>query len=514
MHRRPRPVRAGHGARCRCLRRRPRLLYPLAARQVGRVRHQQLVARRRGECRRHRLPSRRRARPSAAPRPARRRRRSRAPARRSACAAAKAGPRQELTLGDAQRVARHARLEAGTVLAALHDAHRGTRARPRPARRRSDGRRAAVGPSAGTGPAVGRRRRAQQGEEIPLALAHAAADGGQLDRARRAAQVGRRLQGADGGPLDRGVDLPPVHAGRRHRPRRPRRRRRPAARAARRSRRPRRSRRSATPGRTASRCPRPGRRCGPAPSRGRRAARRARPGSCPSGSRRAPSRGARRVGGGPPASARRARAPGRTSPSASRKGRGSPSGSDGGRPAMDAGSTVWMAARARPAWAVRAARAPAHSSSRRILRGIVSPSRRSTTSQLAPSSSPSPERHDAGHRHAGRRGRTQQGRLHPRPAAAGELSPRSICRMSGCTAPPAARRSKALVTPRGAARQAAQALRRCRRADAPARPASSSCSGGSPSLLDGDDRPPAVVELVQVLADAVAGLRRRRSGSS
>ena len=63
---------------------------------------------------------------------------------------------------------------------------------------------------------------------------------------------------------------------------------------------------------------------------------------------------------------------------------------------MVAGSMVWMAASARPAWAVRAARAAAHSSSRRILRGIVSPSRRSTTSQLAPSSSPSPTATTAG----------------------------------------------------------------------------------------------------------------------
>ena len=73
------------------------------------------------------------------------------------------------------------------------------------ARRAPPGRR---WPSARGGIAGGH---AEEHEEIPLALADPAPDGGQLHRAGRPAQVGRGLQGADGGPLDRGVDLPPVH---------------------------------------------------------------------------------------------------------------------------------------------------------------------------------------------------------------------------------------------------------------------------------------------------------------
>ena len=108
------------------------------------------------------------------------------------------------------------------------------------------------------------------------------------------------------------------------------------------------------------------------------------------GSRRAPSPPARPAGVRPASQRTPSSSAGRTSPSASRRGSGSPSGSDGGSPSMAAGSMRWMPASAVPAWSVRARRAAAQASSRRILRGIVSPSRRSTTSQLAPSSSPSP----------------------------------------------------------------------------------------------------------------------------
>ena len=75
----------------------------------------------------------------------------------------------------------------------------------------------------------------------------------------------------------------------------------------------------------------------------------------------------------------------------------------------------WRPARARPGRSGRG-RAAAHSASRRILRGMVSPSKRSTTSQLAPSSLAVAERHDRGHRHAGRRRGAQQRGLHPDPA--------------------------------------------------------------------------------------------------
>ena len=81
---------------------------------------------------------------------------------------------------------------------------------------------------------------------------------------------------------------------------------------------------------------------------------------------------------------------GRTSPRASSRGRGSRSGSARGSPSTPAGSMAWMAARARPHCAVSAPRAVAHSPSRRILRGMVSPSSRSTTNQAGPMSSSSP----------------------------------------------------------------------------------------------------------------------------
>ena len=120
-------------------------------------------------------------------------------------------PEAELAFRHPQRIARHARLEAGAVRAPLHQtvevlAHgldELGRGRPSEGRRR---------PIRRVGPGGGGRRRAQEGEEVPLALADAPADGGQLDRAGGATEVRRGLQGADGGPLHRGVHLPPVDA--------------------------------------------------------------------------------------------------------------------------------------------------------------------------------------------------------------------------------------------------------------------------------------------------------------
>src|ERR1700683_4245809 len=174
---------------------------------------------------------------------------------------------------------------------------------------------------------------------------------------------------------------------------------------------------------------------------------------------------------------------------------------------MRSGPMVWMAPSARPHCAVSAARASAHSSSRRILRGMVSPSRRCTTSQAAPSAPGSPMATTAGTGTPAARAasnRSRSARVLTAPWAGSW--PRSICRMSGVVAPSVSR-SKALVT-----REAPPERRRRARTRPPscapsAAASSSPLSLGATSapLLDGDDRPPGVVELVQVLADAVAG---------
>ena len=119
-----------------------------------------------------------------------------------------------------------------------------------------------------------------------------------------------------------------------------------------------------------------------------------------------------RVGRGP-ATARPA--PGPVAPRGGHRGSraGGPGDRHGGNPGTDAGSMEWMAARARAVWSVRAGRAAANPSSRRIRRGMVSPSSRSTTSH--PGSEPvgGPGGHHLGHRHPGPPGRPQQARLHP-----------------------------------------------------------------------------------------------------
>ena len=68
-------------------------------------------------------------------------------------------------------------------------------------------------------------------QEVPLVLAHAAADGGQLDGTGGAGEVGHRLHDAHDPPLERAEDLPPTHD-RRGRPARRPRSRRPSNRSA------------------------------------------------------------------------------------------------------------------------------------------------------------------------------------------------------------------------------------------------------------------------------------------
>ena len=137
---------------------------------------------------------------------------------------------------------------------------------------------------------------------------------------------------------------------------------------------------------------------------------------------------------------------------------GRASGSACGRPSIVSGSMVWMAARARPHWAVRARRAPAHSGSRRILRGIVSPSRRSTTSQAAPRVPRSPMATTAGTGTPAVRAASSSTRSRRTFASPAASPARSTWRMSGRVAPPAAgSRSNALGDPRGAAGQPPQA---------------------------------------------------------
>src|SRR5207248_717628 len=48
-------------------------------------------------------------------------------------------------------------------------------------------------------------------QQVPLVLAGSAADGGQLDRAHGAREVGERLSDAHDPPLQRAQDLPPAH---------------------------------------------------------------------------------------------------------------------------------------------------------------------------------------------------------------------------------------------------------------------------------------------------------------
>ncbi len=117
----------------------------------------------------------------------------------------------QFALDGPECVARDARLELLATLGARHDrfevlAHRLYQlGRSGSAEgRQCDARRGLVGT------VLGWDAHTQEDEEVPLALADPAADSGQLDRARGAAQVGRGLERADGGPLHGGVDLPPV----------------------------------------------------------------------------------------------------------------------------------------------------------------------------------------------------------------------------------------------------------------------------------------------------------------
>ena len=200
---------------------------------------------------------------------------------------------------------------------------------------------------------------------------------------------------------------------------------------------------------------------------------------------------------------------GRTSPSASSRGRGSRSGSARGRPATRSGSMAWMAARARPHCAARAARAIGPGRVAENLAGdglalepLDHQPGRADVVVLA-------QGDDARDRDAGASGRLEQVALGPHGARVGPR-PRSTWRMSG-RRPPSDSRSNALVT------REAPPESRCRSCTVPPRrrpsaPASSSLRvtllTGAP-LLDRDDRPPGLIELVQVLADAVTGARLR-----
>ena len=113
------------------------------------------------------------------------------------------------------------------------------------------------------------------------------------------------------------------------------------------------------------------------------------------------------------------------SPVASRVARSWASWSPPERPGTASSGMRWMRASASPHWAARRGRAAENSSSRRILRAIVSPGTRSTTIHAAPNPAPAgspgpapsmasdprgPCRHHSGHGHAlGRRGPQQRG---------------------------------------------------------------------------------------------------------
>ena len=152
-------------------------------REVGGVRHQQLVAGRPRELTRNRFPLR--------VEPARAQRGGQCgivgeaqtgQARRVGVGESRT--ETELALGDRQGVARHVGLEACAALAVLHHlvqvlAHRLDQLGRGGS---SEGRRRSVRRQGSGG---GGRRRAQKGEEVPFALTDAAADGGQLHRTRR-----------------------------------------------------------------------------------------------------------------------------------------------------------------------------------------------------------------------------------------------------------------------------------------------------------------------------------------
>ena len=172
------------------------------------------------------------------------------------------------------------------------------------------------------------------------------------------------------------------------------------------------------------------------------------------------------------------------------------------------GRSRWMAASARAALRRSArARAVAHSGSRRSLRGIVSPSSRSTTSQPGSSPSPAPAA-------------TTSGTGTPAPAAPPAAGP-PRCAPGAGTDPVAALllEDQRPADPvrgyeveragdaGGAAGEAPEI--RHRAAEGPAELVGDLARSTRP-LVDGDDRPPAVVELVEVLGDAVARCDRSR----
>ena len=87
---------------------------------------------------------------------------------------------------------------------------RPTPAPPRAARPWSGGRARSPRRGSTAGARALERRTGEQAEHVPLVLAHPPADGGELHRAGRPAQVAPRLHDADHAPLERAERLPPA----------------------------------------------------------------------------------------------------------------------------------------------------------------------------------------------------------------------------------------------------------------------------------------------------------------
>ena len=224
------------------------------------------------------------------------------------------------------------------------------------------------------------RRAGQQAEHVPLVLAHPPTDRGELHRARRAAEVAPRLHDADDAPLERAEHLPPAErlevdrraagrlVGRRPAPRGWRRRPPGSGEPNRHARTQNQPRSSIGSPRWASSQSRTA--CSPSGSTSRLPSRKS-PWTTRGSFERRPVRlepaeaRARR-----PGAARRARR--------ARRGTARPGRLRSGPSTASVGMR-WTAAIAAPTCAPSRARAVAHSSSRRSLRAIVSPSSRSTT---------------------------------------------------------------------------------------------------------------------------------------
>ena len=341
--------------------------------------------------------------------------------------------------------------------------------------------------SGGDGARASERSAGEQAEQVPLVLAHATADRGQLHRPRCAAQVAPRLHHADHAPLQ-ACRAPPTSAARRGRPAGRRPPRRPSTSTSRvatppaGSGEPNRHARTQNHPRSSSGSP-------------RWASSQSRTARSPSWStRRLPRRkspctthGSRPAAAGwPPASGTRARR--RGAARRARRGRRgtAPPGRSSDSPGTASTGMRWMAASAAPTWAPRRSRAVAHSSSRSSFRAIVSPASRSTTIPALPSTAPSSLATTPRDGHAV---------LAPPPAAApapcrpATPTPdwpsrpgRSRCRISSCatvrrrrgrtTTSPATPRPTAAAAPRSAHRRQRRAEQDQQRARSSSRPRS------------------------------------------